>query len=114
MENKENVSETTTLASAKGDGTYVHKLKKPFEYEGKKYTKIDFYFGKLSGKDAIAVEAELNASGKYIPAQEISIDSICKLAGRAANIGCDVLEALPLSDFNKIIGAARNFLLGAE
>lgn len=101
-------------SAAQKDGTagvYVHKFKRPFEYENRKYETMNFYFENLTGRDMLAIETEMQANNDYALAPEISRNFQCKMASRAANIGSDVLEALPLPDFNKITNAARSFLL---
>ena len=42
-----------------GSLNYTHTFKKPREIEGKKYTKLTFYFDNLTGEDIEAVEQEL-------------------------------------------------------
>lgn len=92
-------------------GVYKHVFKKPFEYEGRTYTELTLNFEGLTGRDMLAIENEMQAMSEYALAPEISASFQCKMAARAAGIGSDVLEALPLKDFNKITGAARRFLL---
>ena len=91
---------------------YIHKLGKTFEYEGKKYDELKFDFGALNGNDALAVEEELEAINKYILAPETSKAYQSRMAAKAAGVSNDLLEALPLQDFNRITNAARNFLVG--
>lgn len=92
-------------------GVYTHTFKKPFEYEGKTYEELTFDFGHLKGRDMVAIENEMQGMSEYALAPEISTSFQSKMAARAAGIGSDVLEAMPLKDFNKITGAARRFLL---
>lgn len=92
-------------------GVYVHRFKKPFEYEGTKHVTLNFCFERLSGKDMIAIEMEMQANNEYVIAPEISKSFQCKLASRAGGIGSDVIENMPFKDFNKITIAARDFLL---
>ena len=91
---------------------YTHKLEKSFEYEGKKYDELKFDFGALKGKDALAVQQELEANNKYILAPETSEAYQSRMAARAAGVPNDLLEELPFQDFNRITNAARNFLVG--
>lgn len=90
---------------------YKHTFAKPFEYEGKTYQELTFDFGRLKGRDMVAIENEMQSMSEYALAPEISTSFQSKMAARAAGIGSDVLEAMPLKDFNKITGAARRFLL---
>jgi hypothetical protein len=92
-------------------GVYVHKFKKPFEYEDKKYTTLNFYFERLTGKDLVAIENEMQANNEYALDPLLSRNLQGKLSARAAGIAGDVLEAMPLPEFNKIVNAARNFLI---
>ena len=68
--------------------------------------KLDLLLTKVQG-----MENEMQGMSEYALAPEISTSFQSKMAARAAGIGSDVLEAMPLKDFNKITGAARRFLL---
>lgn len=104
--------ENTVQAAENDDaGVYTHTFKKPFEYEGKTYEELTFDFEHLKGRDMVAIENEMQGASEYALAPEISTSFQSKMAARAAGIGSDVLEAMPLKDFNKITGAARRFLL---
>lgn len=92
-------------------GVYVHKFKKPFEYEGKKYETLNFYFERLTGEDMLDIETEMQDNNEYALAPEISRKFQIMMASKAANIGSDVLRKLPLPDFNKITNEARRFLI---
>ena len=92
-------------------GVYTHVFKKPFEYEGKTYTELTFNFERLSGRDMVSIETEMQMNNEYALAPEISRRFQGKMAAKAAGIGSDVLEAMPLKDFNKITNAARSFLI---
>lgn len=106
-----NENKTEVKVAEKDNGCYVHTFKTPFEYEGKKYDTLNFYFGKLTGEDMIAIESEMQDKNEYAIAPEISRSFQCKLAARAASIGSDVIEHLPITEFNKITNAARSFLI---
>lgn len=95
--------------------TYVHKFSKPFNYEGEEYSELTFDWGKLTGRDSLAIEAEIAALGKALIAPEFSGDFLVRMASRACiqKIGYDVLLAAPMKDYNKIRGKARSFLLNA-
>ena len=92
-------------------GVYTHVFKKPFEYEGKTYTELTFNFERLSGRDMVSIETEMQMNNEYALAPEISRSFQGKMAAKAAGFGSDVLEAMPLKDFNKITNAARSFLI---
>ena len=92
-------------------GVYTHKFKRPFEYSGATYTELTFNFERLTGRDMVAIETEMQMNNEYALSPEISRNFQSKLAARAAGIGSDVLDAMPLPEFNRITNAARDFLL---
>ena len=92
-------------------GIYTHKFKKPFEYEGKTYEEIIFRFDRLTGRDMVNIETEMQKRGEYALAPEVSLVFQSIMAAKAAKIGSDILDAIPLLDFNQITKAARDFLL---
>ena len=92
-------------------GVYVHKFKEQFEYQSKKYTTINFYFEQLTGRDMINIENEMQANNEYALDPLLSRNFQSKMAARAGGIASDALEAMPILDFNKIVTAARNFLI---
>lgn len=94
-----------------GTGVYVHKFRKPFEHEGKQYSTLTFHFERLTGRDVIAIENEMQANNEYALDPLLSRNFQSKMASRAGGVGCDVLEAMPIQDFNRITNAARNFLI---
>ncbi len=99
-------------AVAQGDtGVYTHVFKKPFKYEGKTYSELTFNFERLTGKDMVSIETEMQMNNEYALAPEISRSFQAKMAAKAAGIGSDVLEAMPIKDFNRITNAARGFLI---
>lgn len=110
------VAAVTTTATTKNEaendvGVYTHTLKKPFTYEGKTYEKMTFNFERLTGRDMVSIEAEMQAKNEFALAPEISRIFQAKMAAKATGIGDDVIKALPIKDFNKITNAARNFLI---
>jgi hypothetical protein len=105
---KEKVTDSDTQA----EGKRV-KLSKPYTYEDKTYTEFVFNFDGLIGKDMLAIEAEMAAVGEFALSPEISTSYLSKLAARAARVGSDVIENLPIRDFAKVKDESRNFLLSA-
>ena len=86
-----------------GSLNYTHTFKKPREIEGKKYTKLTFYFDNLTGEDIEAVEQELADQNKYALSPEIS----------SAGVASDEIRRLPVGDYMKIKNKARDFLIAA-
>lgn len=100
-------------ADKKESLNYTHTFKTPREIEGKKYTKLTFYFEKLTGEDIEAVEAELQDQNKYVLSPEISSAFQCILAAKAAGVASDEIRRLPVADYMKIKNKARDFLIAA-
>ncbi len=96
------------------EGIYVHKLNKPFTWEGETYTELTFNFDGLKGSDLEAAESEMNMEGKYAPVPEYSIAYVMKIAARAAHVHSSVIENLPIKDANVIKNKTKSFLLGKE
>lgn len=93
--------------------TYVHRLREPFTYEGSTWENLTFHFGRLTGRDSLTIENEMALEGKALVAAEFSGEFLVRMASRASaeKLHPKVLLALPLSDYTKIIGRARSFLL---
>lgn len=98
------------------DYTYTHKFRKPFEYQGKTYNELTFEWGKLTGKDGLAIENELQQLGKAVIVPTFSGEYLIRIAARACTVqlGADAFEIMPIADYNKIRSAARSFLLKSE
>lgn len=105
------VLDSTQNAAEGNTGVYTHVFKKPFEYEGKTHTELTFDFERLTGRDMVSIETEMQMNNEYALAPEISRSFQAKMAAKAAGIGSDVLEAMPIKDFNRITNAARGFLI---
>ena len=93
--------------------TYTHTFQTPFTYEGKTWESMTFDFGKLTGKDYMRIEDEMSKRGKMLVAAEFSGDFLARMAVRACTekLPLNVLAALPLMAYAKIMGRARTFLL---
>ena len=108
----EKVEETVTEQGS--PFVYTHEFSNPFTYEGKTFDTITFDWGSLTGKDNLAIEAEMRDLGISLIAAELSSDYLIRMAARACttNISFDAFAAMPLRDFNNIRSSARRFLLG--
>ena len=94
-------------------GVFEYTLSKPFEYNGKTHEKLTFNFDSLTGNDILSVEDEMVDNAEYY-VTEASRSFQLRIAAKAAEIGSDVIKALPAKDFSKIVRAARDFLTGTE
>lgn len=73
-------------------GVYTHTFKKPFEYAGETYTTLTFDFEKMTGRDMVSIETEMQMNNEYCLAPEVSRSFQAKMAAKAAGIGSDVLD----------------------
>lgn len=94
-------------------GTYTHSFKKEFEYGGKKFKALTFYWDRLTGRDMISIENEMQAMNEYAIAPEMSASFLCRMAAKASGVDLDFLEHLPIGEFSKIKNEARSFLIGS-
>lgn len=94
-------------------GTYTHNFKREFDYCGKKYKALTFYWERLTGRDMISIENEMQAMNEYALSPEISASFLCRMAAKAGGVDLDFLELLPIGEFSKIKNEARNFLIGS-
>lgn len=108
------VTETEEEEESFGPGRYVHTLRTPFKWEGRSFEKLSFDFTTLTGRDSIAISEELAAKGITTLMKEMDIHYQEAVAARACldKVGTDMLERLPMPDFNKICNRARSFMLG--
>ena len=119
-------AETAAKDEEGNTSAYVHKLKKPFTFEGCTIEELSFDFDRLTGNDSLAIEDELQAMNKPVIVPTLSGQYLTRVAARACTttitdpsgkgrrIGADVIQALPISDYNRIRARARSFLLASE
>lgn len=114
--NDQQVDAALQEASADGVSVFTHTFKKPFQWEGKSYDKLDFDFTRLTGRDSIAVQNELAAKGIIAAVPTLSGPYLSRIAARACltPLGVDAFEAMSIVDFNRIQAKTRNFLLTSE
>lgn len=114
---EEEFNEAERLAEKNnGKNTYTHVFKEPFAYEGRTFETVTFDWGKLTGRDGLAIERELQTLGIALMVPAFSGEYLIRMAAKASveGISSDMLEALPLHDYNRIRSAGRSFLLKAE
>lgn len=92
------------------------EFKKPVKYNGKEYSKLSFDFEKLTGRDGLAIEEELQMMNKTVIVPAFSGEYLVRMAARACTekIGADIFDYMPIKDYNRIRSAARSFLILSE
>ncbi len=91
-------------------GKQRYKMTAPFKWEDTTYDELEFDFLGLTGADMEAIDDELMMMRVNVPVPSQSRKYQKMLAARAAHIPSDVIEHMPLADYNAITGMARNFL----
>ncbi len=111
-----NLDELEEEAAQDDADLFVFKFKKPFVYEGKKYTELKFDFENLTGADSINIEAELQSRGLAVFAPAFSAPYLVRMCAKACTEPVDYkfFEAMRLKDYMTIRSKARNFLLNSE
>lgn len=108
------------LENAPDPGTYTHRLKKPFTFDGKTVEEMHFNFDSLTGADTLAISAEMNRRFKNLVLPHLSWEFMTLMAVRACTdrdekgirlVNEKLLQALPMRDYNTIVGKVRDFLL---
>jgi|GEM_PF-810790 len=107
------VDETVAVEVETDNDSYTHTFKSPLDYMGKKFDELTFNWAKLTGRDALAITAEMAALGKATTLPAFSVEYQVRMAVKACTVklGSDAFDTMPLRDFNKITGAAQSFLL---
>lgn len=93
------------------------KLKKSIEYNGQTYDTLHFDFEKLTGRDSLEVETEIEKrTGGTVVVPAINVEYLTCISAKACEepIGRDALLSLNLGDFNHIRNMARNFMLRSD
>lgn len=108
------------LENATDPGIYTHRLKKPFTFDGKTVEEMHFDFDSLTGADTLAISAEMNRRFKNLVLPHLSWEFMTLMAVRACTdrdekgirlVNEKLLQALPMRDYNTIVGKVRDFLL---
>ncbi|MBP2655410.1 MAG: hypothetical protein H6Q73_2979 [Firmicutes bacterium] len=84
-------------------------LKKPLEYEGKKYEELQYDLDKLTGDDLLTVEAEVTISGTLAPVMDLSKAYQAAVFARSAKIDYAMMRKLSAKDFTNATSAVMAF-----
>ena len=101
---------------------YTHYFKRPFTYQGRTVETLTFDWDTLSGRDSLAIERELRTKNITLVIPAYTGEYLVGMAARACVdrteegkrfVGTDMIQAMPLGDFQQITKQARNFLIRA-
>ena len=103
-------------AALEAEDMVHYDLKRPIEYAGKHYDHFDLDFEKLTGRDCLQIEREVEATtGKNVVVPALNSEYLVRFVAHASKepVGADVLYALRSRDFMALTGKARSFLLAS-
>ncbi len=86
-------------------------LSKPLSYKDTELDSLELELDSLTGRDLIAIEDSLRASGSV---NLFSQSYFAAVAARAAHIPVDVLKTLGAKDFMKVTAEVINFLTATD
>ena len=98
-------------------GKRIVILKKPIERMGTTYKELHFDYDRLTGKDSLEVEEEIEQTTRLtVVAPALNLEYLIRISARACDepIGRDDILNMNLSDFNHIRNMARNFMLRSD
>lgn len=110
-------AETENKEMSADNGKRIMILKKPIEKMGTVYRELHFDFDKLTGKDSLEVEEEIETITKLtVVAPALNLEYLIRISARACDepIGRDDIVNMNLSDFNHVRNIARNFMLRSD
>lgn len=102
--------------------SYTHSFKQPILHKGAAIEQLTFDWGSLTGADHLAIETEMLRHGKTLVTPAFTGDFLCGMAARACTLrdkdgfrvlSGELLQSLPIRDFQAICQSARAFLLRA-
>jgi len=104
-------SDAETLETKTDGKVYTHVFSEPVTFEGETYTELTFDFGKLRGKDVLAVTREMRMEGHAILVKNLDDDYIVRMAARACTkpLFHGIFGEMSVPDFNRITSVARRF-----
>lgn len=89
----------------------IYTLSKPFTFEGKEYTEIEFDLDSLKGADIKAAKRKFNKDGNFaaIPAADAEFCTI--LLQKLTKLPFEFFDEMPAGDFCTLTQTVTNFLL---
>ncbi|WP_281523770.1 phage tail assembly protein [Turicimonas muris] len=89
----------------------IQYLKKPIEYEGKKYEFLALDFEALTGKDVREAKRAFDRPDRIVPVLAMDTEFGAFFAARAAKVPYELMDYLSAPDYLAVAQAGINFLL---
>lgn len=123
MEKKELLEQENTAAMGEGENgaedeeeSFVIKLRKPYQFEGKEYTEIDLSgLEELTAADMIALENQYDRKSPGVNVMpEVKVGYAVMMAARAAKLPVEFFNGLPPKEAMKVKNRVMGFLFGSD
>lgn len=88
-----------------------YTFSKPYIFEGKEYSELEFDLESLKGSDISAAKKELTSVGIFAPILASDSDFCAILLARLIKQPREFFEGMPANDYSKLIQQVSNFLL---
>ncbi len=112
MEEKDKKAAESMLAAEVDDDMTI-RLKKPIDFEGERYDRIDLSgLHEIKTADMIAINRRLTRSGNVDTSKEVSLEYAIHMANVATGLPLEFFEQLPPYAALAIRGRVTSFLFG--
>lgn len=91
-----------------------YQFTKPYTFEDKEYTEIEFDLSALTGRDISAAKKEFTAGGNYSPLPTTDYDFCAILLARAAKLPLEFFTGLPAPEYCRLTQKVSNFLMASD
>ena len=91
----------------------IHYLKKPIDYEGKRYECLSLNFDDLTGKDVREAKRAFDRPDRVVPVLALDTEFGAFFAARAAKVPYELMDQLSAPDYLAVAQSGINFLLGS-
>lgn len=88
-----------------------YQFTKPYTFEDKEYTEIEFDLSALTGRDISAAKKEYTAGGNYSPMPTTDYAFCEILLARVAKLPLEFFEGLPAREYCRLTLVVSNFLM---
>ena len=91
-----------------------YQFTKPYTFEDKEYTEIEFDLSSMTGRDISAAKKEYSAGGNYSPWPTADYDFCAILLARVAKLPLEFFMGLPAPEFCRLTQTVSNFLIVSD
>ena len=94
-----------------GENTMTkYTFSKPYIFEGKEYTELEFDLEELKGSDISAAKKEMNNEGVFTPIMATDCDFCAILLAKLLKLPREFFSDMPAKDFDRLTREVSTFL----